>query len=208
MLVLPVVGMLVLFGILVSRESDEYLETNAVSQEVRLSLTVQNMIHELQRERGLTAGLLGGDTRFRPDLVEQRRQTDDARAVLDSALAHTDVSARDTVRTALGSLDNQDKVRATVDAGTANQNATFDFYTAAVDALSVDLTTSDVGDLTLREHLASLRTLGDAKEALARERGFLSAVFAAGRFTGDEYVRFAGIRAARLAALEDRKSVV
>ena len=78
MLVLPVVGMLVLFGILVSRESDEYLETNAVSQEVRLSLTVQNMIHELQRERGLTAGLLGGDTRFRPDLVEQRRQTDDA----------------------------------------------------------------------------------------------------------------------------------
>jgi signal transduction histidine kinase len=80
-----------------------------------------------------------------------------------------------------------------------------DFYTNAIVALGTASIDGNVGqhDLVLRRALESLHALGDAKEATALERGQLNGVFAQGRFSQDDYLRFTQTRAAKLSALTE-----
>ena len=112
----------------------------------------------------------------------------------------------DPVCDSLDSLADLGELRAEVDAGAADRSRTFDFYTAAIARLgttSGDAVQVDVSDPDLLRNLQALRALGDAKEATALERGFLNGVFSSDAFRDREYARFAEIRGARLAALDD-----
>ncbi|BCJ75028.1 hypothetical protein CS0771_45720 [Catellatospora sp. IY07-71] len=211
MLALPLVAMLALVVLSVVGVVRTYLDAAATAGEVAVTLAVQDLVHELQRERGLTNGLLGGESRYRADVDAQRRHADDARARLDRLIADESTPGTAAVRGALSLLDDQGTIRGSVDAGSADRTAVFDSYTAAINALnSQNIGFDETADAGLRHHLGALRALGDAKEAAAKERGFLNGVFAAGRFRqaatsgaagADEYARFADIRAAKRAAL-------
>jgi Nitrate and nitrite sensing/Histidine kinase-, DNA gyrase B-, and HSP90-like ATPase len=204
MLAVPLVTMLGLLGVIVSGEVRAYGAAAGASDSVRLALGVQDLVHEMQRERGLTNGLLGGESRFRSDVDKQRARADAARVNVDALIVNDDIAGADAVRTALDLLDDQAELRGGVDAGRAARLATFDYYTRAIDALgALDIGVADASDGIMRQHLAALRALGDAKEASAKERGFLNGVFAAGAFSGDEYIRFADIRATKKAALAE-----
>jgi CHASE3 domain sensor protein len=204
MLALPLVTVLGLLGFIVVGEVGGYRDATTTSDAVRLTLAAQDLVHELQRERGLTNGLLGGEARYRSDVNSQRVQADQARAALDAQVSGDPTADSAAVRSALELLDDLGPVRGGVDAGSASRAATFDYYTAAIDALSsVDLGSGGAKDDVLRQHLAALRALGDAKEAAAKERGFLNGVFAVSSFHGDEYARFSDIRATKRRALAE-----
>jgi hypothetical protein len=204
MLALPLATMLGLLAFIVVGQVGAYRAASATSDAVQLTLAAQDLVHQLQRERGLTNGLLGGETRYRSDVDQQRVQANQARAALDALLANQTTADAAAVRAALRLLDDLSSIRGGVDAGHANRSATFDSYTGAIDALSgLDLGSAASSDEPLRRHLASLRALGDVKEAAAKERGFLNGVFAAGKFSGDEYARFSDIRATKRRALAE-----
>ncbi|WP_425298255.1 hypothetical protein, partial [Nocardia abscessus] len=59
-LVVSLVLVLALLGAMVAREVDAYRGSRDTAAAVSLALAVQDLVHEAQRERGLTNGLLGG----------------------------------------------------------------------------------------------------------------------------------------------------
>ena len=187
-LAVPTCLLLVLTGLAVADRAGDWAAARETHDRVDRVLAVQALVHELQRERGLSNGLLGGARQYRDDLDAQRTRSD-------------------TARTALGDLIGADPlgrlgaVRSSVDGG-GSRTETFAFYTDAITALTRTHTAHAAGgDRALGDAMDALRALGDATESVALERGSLNGVFAAGRFRTDEYLAFAEVRAARVAAL-------
>ncbi|WP_405490630.1 nitrate- and nitrite sensing domain-containing protein [Nocardia sp. NBC_00511] len=190
-----------LLTVIIAGEVGRYRDTGDASRAVNLALAVQDLVHEVQRERGLTNGLLGGDTSARQAVANQRMATDSALRGLESALDAQPPGA-DPVRTALGQFSAVSANRADVDARRIDRSASFTFYTNAIAALNQ--TRPGPGrtqDTALFRGLQTLYALGDVKEYTAQERGFLNGVFAAGGFADGEYVQFLDIRAAKQAAV-------
>lgn len=203
----PICLLLVVAGLAVHGRAEALDDARTTRSEVGLSLRIQALVHQLQRERGLTNGLLGGEKEFRPALAATRERVDTALRGMRRESAVENVIQRD--------LRNLAAVRAAADGGgsdgggsgrrgSGNRAATLTFYTTAVDALNaVDpvAQTATGADRRLRDDLAALRELAAAKESVALERGLLNGVFAEGGFHDGEYLTFTEVRATRVAAL-------
>jgi signal transduction histidine kinase len=200
-LTLPVVAVLVLLGVITVIEIDDYRTADGSAKAVTLVLAVQDLVQELQTERGLTAGLLGGNVGFRPELAPARKRVDDQRAKVEKLIASGGV-AQDRVATAVRQLDGLAGVRAGTDAGAVGRAPTFTFYTGRIAELSnVDYGLDSSADPALRRGVTALEALGDAKESTAQERAFLNGVFSAGGFKAGEFLQFVTMRSAKDAAL-------
>lgn len=162
-------------------------------QQVAVIVDTEAFVAELQRERGLTAGLLAGDRSFRATLNGQRGATDRAQLTLERELADSGgIAAGQAVRHVLHGLTSLSLLRGRVDAGSVSKPTAFNWYTDAVSALNTAAFShpgSD-GDGQLSADLVTLRTLSDAAEAAALERGTLNGVLAAGHFAGTDYQDF------------------
>jgi signal transduction histidine kinase len=205
-LAVPTCLLLALTGLGVADRADDWSAASETEAQVGVLLRVQDLVQELQRERGLTNGLLGGAKEYRDEVGAQRDRTDDARAQLTAALSdasgelsRTAASALDAARNPLVGLT---ATRTQVDTGTADRADTLTFYTKAVTAL-IDAESAGMpaGDRSIAEGVQALQALARATEAVALERGSLNGVFAAGRFRSGEYLDFTEVRATRVAAL-------
>lgn len=205
-LAVPTCLLLALIGLGVADRVAEWSAARETEAHVGVLLRVQDLVREVQRERGLTSGLLGGAEAYRDDVREQRGQTDEAREKLRAALLDergglpgATVSALDAAETPLAALTS---TRVAVDAGTAGRTPTLNAYTKAVTAL-IDAESAGApdGDRGIAEGVQALQSLARATEAVALERGSLNGVFAAGRFRSGEYLDFTELRATRVAAL-------
>ena len=159
-------------------------------------------MQELQTERGLTAGLLGGNVGFRAELGAgpQARRRPARRGGGSGRVAAAWPRTGWPPRSA--QLDGLAGVRAGTDAGAADRAPTFAFYTGRIAELtSVDYGLDSSADPALRRGVAALEALGDAKESAAQERAFLNGVFSAGGFKGGEFLQFVTMRSAKDAAL-------
>ncbi|MFI2285089.1 sensor histidine kinase [Nocardia beijingensis] len=200
-LVVSLVLVLALLGAKVVSELDAYRKSEDTVAGVALALTVQDLVHETQRERGLTNGLLGGDQRLRQPVDDQRAAVDRALQALRQAVADGPPGA-ERVRAATRPLTDLDATRSRIDERRTSRQAAFQYYTDAIDALNhLFLGLDQAADPVVRHGLQALYALGEAKEQTARERGFLNGVFAADAFGPGEYVQFLDIRAAKLAGL-------
>ncbi|HEY3610445.1 MAG TPA: nitrate- and nitrite sensing domain-containing protein, partial [Pseudonocardiaceae bacterium] len=86
-LVVSLTLVLVLLGFLITQETTNYQAASSTSQIVTVVLRVQDVVHQLQSERALTNGLLGGGTQFQAQIVPQRTNTDGALIALNETLA-------------------------------------------------------------------------------------------------------------------------
>ena len=205
-LAVPTCLLLVLTGLGVADRAADWSAAQGTKAQVGVLLRVQDLVRELQRERGLTNGLLGGAEEYRDDVRNQRDRTDDAASALRAVLSEesgelpgASASALDDAQVPLVDLA---ATRAEVDGGTADRAGTLTYYTKAVTAL-IDAESAGAahGERRITEGVQALQALARATEAVALERGSLNGVFAAGRFRGGEYLDFTEIRATRLAAL-------
>ncbi|WP_406238167.1 nitrate- and nitrite sensing domain-containing protein [Nocardia sp. NBC_01009] len=200
-LALSLTLVLALLGITIAREIDAFRRSGDTVRAVSLALAVQDVVQEAQRERGLSNGLLGGDTRLQQPVAEQRARTDRSLGLLDDALAGGPPGVAQ-VHSAVGQFGALAATRTQVDTRRTTRQAAFQFYTdgiAALNRLALGLDQAD--DPQVRHGLQALYALGDAKEHTAKERGFLNGVFAADEFGPGEYVQFLDIRAAKAAGL-------
>ncbi|WP_405894543.1 nitrate- and nitrite sensing domain-containing protein [Streptomyces sp. NBC_00104] len=223
----PICLLLAVAGLAMYGRAEALGDARTTRAEVGLSLRVQALVHQLQRERGLTNGLLGGEESFRTPLAATRKRVDTALRGMRHEPAVADVIQRHlrrlaTIRAAVDKDTPADQdtpadkgtpaggdtagttYRVTVGTDTADRTATLAFYTTAVDALNaVDPVTETAtrADRQLRDGLAALQELAAAKESVALERGLLNGVFAEGAFHGREYLTFTEVRATRVAAL-------
>ncbi|NUP24956.1 MAG: sensor histidine kinase [Streptomyces sp.] len=205
-LAVPTCLLLTLIGLGVADRAADWSAARATEAQVGVLLRAQGLVREVQRERGLTNGLLGGEKGYRDDVVAQRGRTDEARDALRAALDEESGALPDAALFALRAADVPLAALATtredVDAGTADRAATLRTYTKAVTAL-VDAESAGApeGDRRIAQGVQALQALARATEAVALERGSLNGVFAAGRFRSGEYLDFTEVRATRVAAL-------
>jgi signal transduction histidine kinase len=203
-LVVSLTLVLVLLGFLITEQATNYTAASSTSQIVTIVLRVQDAVHQLQEERALTNGLLGGGTQFQAQIVPQRSQTDLALANLNQTLSSSNYAGTnaDQVRTALAKLAGLQTIRTDVDQQRAQDAPTFAFYTDAISSLnSLDLGLDQAQDGTLRHGLQTLYALGDVKEFAGQEQGLLAAVFAANRVSVDNYTKFAEVLGQKQAAI-------
>lgn len=205
-LAVPTCLLLALTGLGVVDRAHDWSAARATESQVVVLLRVQDLVRELQRERGLTNGLLGGDEEYRDDVREARARTDDARTSLTGVLSAESgdlpQGAASALRRAQLPLADLTGTRTGVDTGTADRTVTLRFYTAAVAAL-IDAESAGVpdGDRGIAQGVQALQALARATEAVALERGSLNGVFAAKGFRSGEYLDFTEIRATRVADL-------
>ncbi|GAA1363442.1 sensor histidine kinase [Streptomyces beijiangensis] len=202
-LVLSLVLLLTLLGISAGQQIGGYRNAAATAQNARLEVTLQGLVHELQKERGLTTGYVGGVGQFRARIPAQRTATDTARTVLEQALTGRDDPAARSVRDEMSRLDGLAGIRSSADNGSGKVAETFDYFTSTITVLNrLGLGLDDVRDGRLRKDYQALQVLGNSKEFMGEERAIVLGSVRAGRFRGDDYSRFMEIRSGRLAALE------
>jgi hypothetical protein len=203
-LVVSLVMVTVLLGVMVYDQIGNFQDANRISRMVSVTLSVQDAVHQLQKERGLTNGYLSGGEQFKAQVPPQRKLTDAALGELNTVInnpANADAGAPQ-VRTALNQLVDLTSVRAGVDNGSALASPTFAFYTNAISVLNgLQLGLDEAQDGTLRQALQALYALGDAKEYTGQERGLLNGVFSAGHFASGTYQQLAQILGEKAAAL-------
>jgi signal transduction histidine kinase len=200
-LALPVAATLVLLAVIAVGEIGNYNAAAATARAVTIDLAVQDLVQELQTERGLTAGLLGGNGGFKAELAPSRQRVDAERDKVQK-LVSGGGTVEDRVASALRQLDGLSAVRAGTDTGAAARAATFTFYTQRIAELShVDYGLDSATDTDLRRGAAALQALSDVKEATAQERAFLNGVFSASGFKSGEFLQFVTMRSAKDAAL-------
>jgi methyl-accepting chemotaxis protein len=172
------------------------------------------VVHELQKERGLSAGFLASrGQRFQSELASQHALTDRYVGELRALLGTTDSAALGSrfataLQAASGELDRLTDTRGRIRALSASGADSFAYYTGTIERYLALITTIN----QLSEHRAvSQAILGyvmflNAKEQAGRERATLNAVFAANAFDAAIYRRFLTIVAAQdtyLAAFRD-----
>ncbi|MRH89281.1 ATP-binding protein [Nocardia sp. SYP-A9097] len=200
-LLVAVALVLALLAVIINGEVMRYRDTGSAAHAVDLALAVQDLVHEVQRERGLTNGLLGGDETARPAVTAQRTAVDTALRQLNRELAEN-APGSDQVRGALDQFSGISAKRGDVDARRIDRSSSFTFYTSAILALNQarpGLETAQ--DSSLWRGMQTLYALGDVKEFTAQQRGFLNGVFSAGSFGSGEYVQFLDIRAGKQSAI-------
>ncbi|MFI2346651.1 nitrate- and nitrite sensing domain-containing protein [Streptomyces sp. NPDC019443] len=203
-LAVPTCLLLVLTGLGVVDRAADWSAARETAGRVELVLKAQELVRELQRERGLTNGLVGGAKEYRDDVDVQRARTDTARTGFDALLAAGGAGAdtADELRDALSPVAALAAVRQSVDDGTAQRALTLAAYTEAIGGLiSASAAEPARGDRPLADAMGALHALARATEAVALERGSLNGVFAAGRFKESEFLDFTEVRADRLSFL-------
>ncbi|MBL5906221.1 methyl-accepting chemotaxis protein [Serratia fonticola] len=154
-----------------------------------------DVVHELQKERGMSAGYLGsGGGQFRAELADQRKLTDAAMATFSQLLAKTDRRALEGIDTsAIQLFNDQTQLLSEV------RNNVSNLYTAAPQAIGFYTKTiaqvldfvGGIGHLTtsgkIGQELSAYYSLLNLKEQSGIERALLSGVFSSDRFGDGQY---------------------
>jgi signal transduction histidine kinase len=165
-----------------------------LADQIRLSTVVDDVVHEIQRERGLSAGYAGGGftgaDRLRVE--EQRAVVDRARGQLaDAATRVRDTPAARALASARTRLDGIGDHRAAIDGHGYGVSATLGWYTDTVSELlqasAPAAASGSATDTALLPALTAYGALARAKEATALEAALLNGVLGQGSFQPDQY---------------------
>jgi methyl-accepting chemotaxis protein len=154
-----------------------------------------DVVHELQKERGMSAGYLGsGGGQFRAELANQRKLTDAAMTKFSQLLSKTDRSALEGIDTsAIQLFNDQTQLLSEVRNNVSNlQTAApqaIGFYTKTIGQV-LDFV-GGIGHLTtsgkIGQELSAYYSLLNLKEQSGIERALLSGVFSSDRFGDGQF---------------------
>ncbi|MCP5151554.1 MAG: nitrate- and nitrite sensing domain-containing protein [Ectothiorhodospiraceae bacterium] len=170
-----------------------------------LSVHASALVHETQKERGMTAGFLGSKgTAFSDVLPRQRAAVDGRIAELETFLAGFDAAAHgaalvERLDEVKGGLERRAETRRAVDALAVETPKAIGYYTGLNRLLLglVDDATRLTADGAITRMLGAYGYFLQAKERAGIERAVLSNTFAADRFGPGMFRRFGELVAAQ-----------
>ncbi|MCH1925199.1 methyl-accepting chemotaxis protein [Shewanella sp. C32] len=167
---------------------------------VQLSIIGGKIVHELQKERGITAGFVGSSGHsFADKLPQQRRLTDSVLAqqqaplkVLLAELAESQPEVHRQISAIQTELAKLPQFRAKVDTFTVPVKEAAAFYTQLnAQWLALNATIAKLSTFNqLTADLRNYATFMQAKEYAGLERAILSVVFSKDQFQADQYYNF------------------
>lgn len=199
LLTLPMLGFLWLSVSSLSQSLATNNEMSVLSQYTELSVEYSELVHELQKERGMTAGFIGSNgAKFGSKLRKQRADTDAKHAKLMRFLQQNDITDRQ-IKQLQGSIQ-QDLVmlagiRNKVDAQNIQLGAALGYYTKlnakllSVSGLIVHIST----DASITAETVAYYNFLQGKERAGIERAVLSNTFSKDHFGTGNFVKFIGL---------------
>ena len=204
----PVLGLLAFAGFVFNERMDEANTIERIETAASLAPKISALVHELQRERDVSAGFLASrGTKFGDRLVKQRAATDARLSQLKAALAGFDVTVlgrgANDLATARARLARLGATREAVSALKTAVMGEVGFYGAAVrDFLqSVAVMSTISRDPAMSAMIAAYSNLLEMKERAGLERAMGVAGFAAGKFSPARYRHFVSLIAQQEAFL-------
>src|SRR3989338_7171019 len=190
MLTFPIAALLYFSVTEIWQKSSMVNEMKAINSLTTLSIKMSALVHELQRERGITIMFLDGKgTKLSSELSEQRMDTNRKITELQGVLngLHVDrfgVEFNTDLNSALGSLDNIKSIRESANRLAISTAEMFDYFTNTNNLF-----------LNVAAHIVKLSTIAEmssmasayvnflfAKERAGKERALLARVFGANQF--------------------------
>ena len=187
-MLLPLVALMAFSGSLVMSKRAVMVEMQDVERLAALSVTVGDVAHELQKERGLSSGFLASrGERFGPDMAAQRRDSDSALGKLRARLRVFQAEGfPPETRAALGKVESElggiDGKRREVDALALKPAGIIASYSETITSLlEVNAFISRASsEPRVLGRIVAYDSLLWAKEYAGRERATLNGMFAQG----------------------------
>jgi methyl-accepting chemotaxis protein len=203
LLFFPILGLLYFSANSVWEKSQTLNELRAMQVITDLAVKSSAVIHEAQKERGMSAGFLSsGGAKFSSELPQQRKETDKRIVELRELITTMDQSRLqpgfiETLIKAQERMKTLESSRADISNLRLAPKDSFNFYTGLIgDWLNVISYTAKISSNQelARSTTAYLMFLHE-KEMAGRERATVNGAFAADKFEGDTYQRFIGLLA-------------
>ncbi|MDX2319258.1 MAG: methyl-accepting chemotaxis protein [Moritella sp.] len=196
LLALPMLGFLWLSFSSLSQSIATNKEMAVLTQYTELSVEYSELVHELQKERGMTAGFIGSNgTKFASKLRKQRTDTDAKHAKLMRFLEQNEVADSDIKQLQMNiqqDLSMLTGIRSKVDAQNIQLASALGYYTQlnakllSVSGLIVDIST----DASITAETVAYYNFLQGKERAGIERAVMSNVFSKDHFAAGDFVKF------------------
>jgi methyl-accepting chemotaxis protein len=170
-------------------------QANETIADVRLVTVTNKLVHELQKERGMSAGYIGSKgTMFTSGLKNQRAITDKEINNLKTFMVDTNYHehTNKTTQQLFNSLGQLQTIRQQVDSLNIALPDALSYYTGN-NLLILDLNghlASELEEASSSERFLTLYNIAYAKEQAGIERAVLNNVFASGTFTSALFSRY------------------
>jgi hypothetical protein len=199
-LVIPLVALTVLAALGIGANVSRGVQADRVNDQTAFAISLSTLVHELQRERDLSAGWVGsGRDAGYGGVVAQRVAVNQALATFRrdvESLGDEGSAFRQRVDTAVAALNQLDEQRGQIEnnPGTTVQR-TLDYYSGVIgNLLAVNLEiASQTDDRDLIRNVGTFVSLARLKEATSLERGRLYAVASRGEFGPGDFRELAPI---------------
>lgn len=196
--ILPLSAYLCVSGSALLGEYRQFKSYNSIYKLSILSNNISKLVHDLQKERGASAGFLGSKgEKFGDKLSRQRRDTDTKKANLTEYLTDFDLQQFDTelgnkLNNALSLLTSLESERQAISSQRSTVKDAVTYYTAAntklLDVIGYMTHLSSDSDLT--SQISAYSNFLQSKERAGKERAVMSSVFSKGSFTAVSYALF------------------
>ncbi|MCP4338578.1 MAG: hypothetical protein GY799_06725, partial [Desulfobulbaceae bacterium] len=165
-----------------------------------LSIVLSGLIHEMQKERGMSAAILGGAKGFEESLMKQRQQVDQQRSHLKDTLSgiepgHLGVELDGVIKSAVSQIAEVDGLRSKIDNRAVPTAEAISYFTRT-NASMIQVVKDSASTVTDKDmgRLSNVFVIFlQMKEKAGLERAVLSGVFSLDRFTGKSLSTFAGL---------------
>ncbi len=215
LVLIPLLTTLFYASIILYQDYDLYKKQAYLEKNVIFSTKISALVHELQKERGATAGFIGsGGTKFKKQLSRQRMLTDQKRAEFESYLQKLDIQDfPEEIKVKLGEIRSQlsrlDSIRSSVDSLSIELKDAISYYTKLNGNLLsvIGAFAKYTDDATIMHEMVPYVDFLMAKERMGIERAVLSAVFAKNAFTPELYRKYISLLSEQRAFLTSFKLI-
>lgn len=211
--IVPLSGML-LFGIIIIFENfNEYLNMEKTSKITHITTNINELVHNLQMERGLNSGYLSStENKFRDSLKQQRKLVDDAAKKFSIIINNIHISEIKSIEQHIKILKKDisslDSIRKKIDNKTISQIQEIALYSKIIKNI-LDITPKIESlnfDRELSSSIATLYSIQQLKESIGQKRAYGTTIIEKKDVTIEEYISFAKLFGTQLAFLSTFKS--
>ncbi|AZQ83978.1 methyl-accepting chemotaxis protein [Colwellia sp. Arc7-635] len=199
LLALPLLGFLWLSILTIKQNYTVNQEMENLAQLTRLSITYGELVHELQKERGTTAGFLGSKGKeFDSELSKQRLATDTKINTRNDFLATNHFEQKLIInlnQNLAADLSNLDTIRSQVNNLSIDSAKAISYYSNInTKLLSVSTLIAELSrDANITKQTIAYYNFLQGKERAGIERAVLSSTFSLDEFKSGMFVKFIGL---------------
>ena len=184
---------ILVFGLLLSQDKyKHYTNLNRVGETLNFSIALSELVHELQKERGASAGFLGSKgTNFSTTLSEQRKLTDAKKEIVDK-LTHNVFSKE--IQAKLDDMTNElsklQETRQKIIKQKISLSKSIEFYSILNDKIIKSISLVALSNKEATKPLTPYMNFVNAKEKAGIQRALGSGRFGVGFFDKDSRIFF------------------